>query len=78
MDKGRMVALRINKVHNAGDHEYRTDKRQGHFPLDQFFPEGDEELDFYQEFVKEFETDINFLLVAVENEESVQTSQYKT
>jgi predicted RND superfamily exporter protein len=46
------------------------------FSLDQFFPEGDEELDFYQEFVKEFETDINFLLVAVENEESVFDSTF--
>ena len=46
------------------------------FSLDQFFPEGDKELEFYQNFVKEFETDINFLLVAVENKEDVFDSTF--
>ncbi len=46
------------------------------FSLDQFFPEGDEELEFYQNFVEEFESDINFLLVAVENEEGVFDSTF--
>lgn len=41
------------------------------FSLDQFFPEGDEELAFFQDFIKDFETDINFLLVAVERKEGV-------
>ena len=41
------------------------------FYLEQFFPEGDEDLAFFQDFIKEFETDVNFLLVAVEREEGV-------
>ena len=41
------------------------------FYLEQFFPENDEGLAFFQEFVKDFETDVNFLLVAVEREEGV-------
>jgi len=41
------------------------------FDFSQFFPAGDEDLIFYQEFIKDFGTDDNFLLVAVENEASV-------
>ena len=41
------------------------------FSLDQFFPEGDKELEFFKEFTKDFETDINFLLVAIERKEGV-------
>lgn len=41
------------------------------FSLDQFFPEGDEELEFFKEFTKDFETDINFLLVAIEKKDGV-------
>ena len=41
------------------------------FYLEQFFPEGDEDLAFFQDFIKDFETDVNFLLVAVERKEGV-------
>ena len=41
------------------------------FSFEEFFPQGDEDLEFYQEFIKDFEADINFLLVAVKNEEGV-------
>jgi uncharacterized protein len=41
------------------------------FDFEQFFPKGDKELDFYRQFVKEFETDDNFLLVAVTRKEGV-------
>ncbi|MEP3210435.1 MAG: MMPL family transporter [Maribacter sp.] len=41
------------------------------FDFSQFFPEGDEDLIFYQEFIQDFGTDDNFLLVAVEREGSV-------
>lgn len=41
------------------------------FYLEQFFPEGDEDLAFFRDFTKEFETDINFLLIAVERKEGV-------
>lgn len=41
------------------------------FTIDQFFPEGDEDLKFFQKFTEEFESDINFLLIAVERKEGV-------
>lgn len=46
------------------------------FRLDQFFPEGDEDLEFYLEFIEEFETDINFLLVAVESKNGVFQQEF--
>ena len=41
------------------------------FDFEQFFPQGDEDLEFFQEFIKDFESDDNFLLIAVENEPTV-------
>lgn len=41
------------------------------FDFEQFFPEGDPDLEFFQEFIKEFETDDNFLLIAIENNPTV-------
>jgi len=41
------------------------------FSFEQFFPEGDEDLAFFLDFVEEFETDDNFLLLAIENKEGV-------
>ncbi|WP_291865176.1 MMPL family transporter [Maribacter sp.] len=41
------------------------------FDFDQFFPIGDPDLIFYEEFIKEFGTDDNFLLIAIENKETV-------
>ncbi|QCX00433.1 hypothetical protein FGM00_10025 [Aggregatimonas sangjinii] len=41
------------------------------FDFSQFFPEGDEDLVFYQEFIEDFGTDDNFLLVAVTHDSSV-------
>ena len=41
------------------------------FRFEQFFPQGDEDLQFFQEFIKDFESDDNFLLVAIENEPTV-------
>ena len=35
------------------------------FDFEQFFPEGDEDLAFFREFIEEFETDDNFMLVGV-------------
>ena len=46
------------------------------FDFEQFFPEGDEDLAFFQEFIQEFETDDNFLLVGVRREEGVFDSTY--
>lgn len=41
------------------------------FNFEQFFPTGDEDLEFFQSFIEEFETDDNFLLIALENEPSI-------
>lgn len=41
------------------------------FDFEQFFPEGDEDLAYFQEFIKEFESDDNFLLVAIRRSEGV-------
>lgn len=38
------------------------------FDFEQFFPKGDEDLDFFQDFIKEFETDDNFLLIGIRRE----------
>ncbi len=37
------------------------------FGFEQFFPQGDEDLEFFNEFISEFETDDNFLLIGIEN-----------
>ncbi len=41
------------------------------FDFSQFFPEGDEDLVFYRQFIEEFGTDDNFLLIAVANDTTV-------
>lgn len=41
------------------------------FDFEQFFPLGDEDLVFFQKFIKEFETDDNFLLIGVKRTEGV-------
>ncbi|WP_420458517.1 efflux RND transporter permease subunit [Neolewinella sp.] len=46
------------------------------FDFQQFFPRGDEDLDFFVEFIEEFEGDDNFLLVALEREPSVFDSSF--
>lgn len=46
------------------------------FDFSQFFPEGDEDLIFYQEFIKEFGVDDSFLLIAIENENTVFEKEF--
>lgn len=46
------------------------------FSFDQFFPQGDPDLEFYKKFTKDFESDDNFLLVAVENKPTVFDSAF--
>jgi len=41
------------------------------FDFEQFFPVGDPDLEAFKDFVKDFETDDNFLLIAVRREEGV-------
>jgi predicted RND superfamily exporter protein len=46
------------------------------FDFEQFFPQGDEDLEFFKSFIEEFETDDNFLLIAVENKPDVFDSSF--
>ncbi len=48
------------------------------FDFGDFFPEGDEDLTFYQDFIKDFGTDDNFLLIAIENQDSVFDEKFLT
>lgn len=50
---------------------YHLTKLQFSFDFEQFFPEGDEDLAFFREFIEEFETDDNFMLIAVRREQGV-------
>lgn len=46
------------------------------FEFEQFFPQGDEDLAFFQDFIENFESDDNFLLVALVREEGVFDSTF--
>ncbi len=46
------------------------------FDFEQFFPQGDPDLDVFREFIEEFETDDNFLLVALHRPEGVFDSVF--
>ncbi len=46
------------------------------FSFEQFFPKGDPELEFFKEFTEDFETDDNFMLIAVESDKGIFTKEY--
>lgn len=46
------------------------------FDFQQFFPRGDKDLEFFSEFIEEFEGDDNFLLVALQREPSIFDSTF--
>ncbi len=46
------------------------------FDFEQFFPEGDDDLAFFQDFIENFEADDNFMLVALVREEGVFDSAF--
>lgn len=46
------------------------------FNFEQFFPEGDKDLEFFRDFTESFEADDNFLLVAVTRSEGVFDSSF--
>ena len=46
------------------------------FDFEQFFPKGDKDLEFFKQFVEDFETDDNFLLVAIEKKDGVFEQQF--
>ncbi|HMO37895.1 MAG TPA: MMPL family transporter [Saprospiraceae bacterium] len=46
------------------------------FDFEQFFPQGDEDLAYFREFVQQFETDDNFMLVAVRRQEGIFQQEF--
>jgi len=46
------------------------------FDFEQFFPQGDPDFEFFKNYIKDFESDDNFLLVAVERREGVFEQQF--
>jgi uncharacterized protein len=48
------------------------------FDFEQFFPKGDPDLEFFQAFSKEFESDDNFMLVGVKRSEGVFDKDFLT
>ncbi len=60
----------------AGLSGYYVTKLKFSFQFEQFFPVGDPDLEFYNNFKKDFEADDNFLLIAVQNNPSVFDSAF--
>ncbi len=75
MRKLRMLSIAVFTV-LAAISAYHAFHLKFAFSLDQFFPEGDKELAFFQDFIKDFETDINFFLVAVEKKDGVFEQEF--
>ena len=46
------------------------------FDFEQFFPEGDEDLAFYQKFIQAFENDNNFILIGLPNKQDVFEKEF--
>ena len=46
------------------------------FDFEQFFPVGDEDLEFFRDFIKEFETDDNFLLIGIERKDGIFEQEF--
>lgn len=57
---------------------YSLFNAQFEFNFEDFFPQNDPDLDFFLEFIDDFETDDNFYLIALENEEGIFDQQYLT
>jgi len=55
---------------------YYTTNLTFSFSFEQFFPKGDPDLEYYQKFIKDFEPDDNFLLIAIDNEPDVFDSVF--
>jgi predicted RND superfamily exporter protein len=64
----RLIAVVLFLV-LGGISAYYTTKLKFTFDFEQFFPEGDEDLAFFRDFIEEFESDDNFLLVAIRRSE---------
>lgn len=48
------------------------------FNFEDFFPKNDPDLEFFMDFIEDFETDDNFYLIALENEETIFDYDYLT
>ncbi len=46
------------------------------FSFEQFFPKGDPELEFFKEFTSDFETDDNFMLIAIQSDHGVFSKRF--
>lgn len=46
------------------------------FSFEDFFPQGDDDLEFFLEFIEDFETDDNFLLVGIEQNPTIFTQSF--
>lgn len=55
---------------------YATLNVQFKFNFEDYFPQNDPDLDFFVDFVKDFETDDNFYLIALESKSSVFDTSY--
>lgn len=60
----------------AGASAYYSTQLKFSFDFEQFFPEGDEDLEFFRDFIENFEADDNFMLVALVREEGVFDSTF--
>lgn len=55
---------------------YFTTQLKFSFDFEQFFPKGDEDLEFFQDFIENFEADDNFMLIALVRPEGVFDSLF--
>ncbi len=55
---------------------YFASKLTFNFSFEQFFPQGDEDLAYFESFIEDFESDDNYLLLSVENQPSVFDSVF--
>ena len=46
------------------------------FDFEKFFPDNDPDLEFYKEFIEEFESDDNYLLIALANDSSIFSVEF--
>jgi hypothetical protein len=71
----RILILVVFAALAAGSLYFAT-KLKFAFSFEQFFPQGDEDLEYFQEFIQHFETDDNFLLIAVRRKQGVFEQQF--
>lgn len=68
MGRIRIIILIVFGLLAAGS-VWQAFNLQFRFSFEDFFPNDDPDLDFYEDFIADFETDINFLLVALKKDE---------